>query len=170
MYVWKNEKLELIQEDTSHFVIPAELSQTGFTTEDMLHSCGLTEQKLESVRIGRSFQLKPKERRKHARSCTLGRRGSRRIGYKYEFRCVIHMLDLSQKNAAVRELAEQLVDPIGFASKKDSQSRHWPDGWNALYTHAENREFLEIRRRYEQSKAEYKRFKAEVESGNKEHQ
>ncbi len=170
MYVWINGALERIKEDSHHFVVPADLARIGFDSGDSLFVRGFTEQKLEAVRVGRSFTLKPKERRAQARSRTRGRRGSRRIGYKYEFRCVIHMLDTSQKSTAIVELVKQIVDPIAEAFGKDAQRRHWPDGWSALYTHAENREFFEIRRRYEQSKAEYKRFKAEVESGNKAHQ
>jgi hypothetical protein len=162
MYVWIDGNLERIKEDSHHFVVPAEVARIGFDSGDILFMRGFTEQKLEAVRVGRSFSLKPRERRSQARSRTRGRRGSRRIGYKYEFRCVIHMLDTSKKSAAIVVLAKQIVDPIAEAFGKDAQQRHWPDGWSALYTHAENRELLGIRQRFDQ-------FKAEAGSQNKVH-
>ncbi len=148
-YVWLNGLLERIQEEQSFVMVPADLPRIGPAESDSMSLRAISEQRLEAVRVGRSFTLKPKERRKQARSITHGRRGSRRIGHKYEFRCVIHMLDTGQKNAAIHELVKQLVDPIAEAFGKDPQRRYWPDGWSALYTHAENRELLEIRRRYE---------------------
>lgn len=155
IYVWLGNSLERITRESHHFAVPADLARVGFAEGGMFVR-EIAKQELEAVRVGRSFELKPKERRKQARSRTRGRRGSRRIGYKYDFRCTIHMLDVAQKNAAIRELAKLLVDPIAEAFGKDPQCRHWPDGWSALYTHAESLETSEIWRRREQFMAENK--------------
>lgn len=138
IYVWLDGALERITIESHHFVVPDDLARIGFADDGGMFVRGFTEQRLEAVRVGRAFTLKPKERRKHARSRTRGRRGSRRIGYKYDFRCVINMLDIAQKNEAVRELAKQLADPIAEAGSNGPHRRYWPDGWSALYTHAED--------------------------------
>lgn len=137
IYVWLNGALERITLDSPIFAPPPHLARIGFADDGGMFVRGLTEQRLYPVKVGRSFTLKPKERRKLARTRVRGRRGSMRIGYKYEFRCVINMLDITQKNEAVRELAKQIPDPIATAGLNGPHRRYWPDGWSALYTHAE---------------------------------